>query len=128
MDNVYASRMGRALSNAETLSFGDSIDRGLGLFNELNRLGFEVRVKSHSCMSALDIDTPLQNGPTRFVRDHDELELYASRYQYLRNVDLDKISVGGVFAGMTPENVVLNEEHLDLAVDIEIRKALQEGK
>ena len=48
----------------------------------------------------------------------------AARYQYLRNRDVDAIKKGGVFAGMTPQNVLLSHEHLDLAVDIEIRQAL----
>lgn len=56
----------------------------------------------------------------------------ASRYQHLRNKDLSAISDGGVFAGMTPNNTVLNEGHLDLAVDIEInalsRQALKTGE
>lgn len=41
----------------------------------------------------------------------------AARYRYLRERDLDSIHQGGVFAGMTPENVVLNGEDLDQAVD-----------
>lgn len=41
----------------------------------------------------------------------------AERYRWLRTRDLNTIAAGGVFAGMTPANVVLNEEHLDAAVD-----------
>ncbi len=43
--------------------------------------------------------------------------LNAARYHYLRDRDLETISNGGVFAGMTPDNVVLNGEDLDKAVD-----------
>lgn len=47
----------------------------------------------------------------------------AERYRWLRSRDLDTISQGGVFAGMTPKNVVLNEEDLDAAVDAAIAAA-----
>ncbi len=42
----------------------------------------------------------------------------AERYRWLRARDLDTIHKGGVFAGMTPDNVVLNGEDLDNAVDV----------
>ncbi len=44
----------------------------------------------------------------------------ADRYRWLRSRDLDAISQGGVFAGMTPENVILNGEDLDEAIDAAI--------
>lgn len=44
----------------------------------------------------------------------------AARYRWLRSRDLDAISQGGVFAGMTPENVILNGEDLDEAIDAAI--------
>ncbi|MFU2763946.1 hypothetical protein ACM7NW_29965 [Pseudomonas aeruginosa] len=46
----------------------------------------------------------------------------AARYRWLRERDLETIIQGGVFAGMTPENIVLNQEDLDAAID-----AAQEG-
>jgi hypothetical protein len=39
------------------------------------------------------------------------------RYQYLRNRPLDTITSGGVFAGLTPENIVLNGDDLDKHID-----------
>lgn len=44
----------------------------------------------------------------------------ATRYRWLRTRDLDAIAAGGVFAGKTPENVVLNEDDLDQAIDAAI--------
>lgn len=41
----------------------------------------------------------------------------ANRYQYLRSRDLSTIDQGGIFAGMTPSNVVLNGADLDEAID-----------
>lgn len=49
--------------------------------------------------------------------------LDAERYRWLRSRDLETISQGGVFAGMTPENIILNEEDLDQAVDAAIAAA-----
>lgn len=52
----------------------------------------------------------------------------AQRYQWLRSKDLETIDKGGVFAGQTPENVLLNEEDLDEYIDSEMRQsASQEG-
>lgn len=42
---------------------------------------------------------------------------YAIRYAILRNAPINAIRGGGVFAGKTPDNVVINGEHLDAAVD-----------
>ncbi|KGX12120.1 hypothetical protein X986_3893 [Burkholderia pseudomallei] len=44
-------------------------------------------------------------------------EVYADRYRYLRERPLDAVSSGGVFAGKTPDNVVLNGAELDAAID-----------
>lgn len=41
----------------------------------------------------------------------------AKRYRYLRDRPLDSIHAGGVFAGRTPDNVVLNGGDLDAAID-----------
>ena len=42
----------------------------------------------------------------------------AVRYRKLRAVDINTIHKGGVFAGLTPDNVVINGEDLDIAVDL----------
>lgn len=44
------------------------------------------------------------------------------RYQFLRNRDLDTVKAGGIFAGKTPDNLVLNGEDLDAAIDAAIAK------
>ena len=49
--------------------------------------------------------------------ERDQLARDAARYRWLRERDLDTIYAGGVFAGQTPENIVLNLEDLDQAVD-----------
>ena len=41
----------------------------------------------------------------------------AERYRWLRTRDLDTIDAGGVFAGITPQNRVINGKDLDRAVD-----------
>jgi hypothetical protein len=50
----------------------------------------------------------------------DETETNAKRYEWLRSRDLEQISLGGVFAGMTPDNTVLNGVDLDNAIDAEM--------
>lgn len=44
----------------------------------------------------------------------------AARYRYLRERDLDTIKSGGVFAGQTPENFILNGDDLDAKIDAAI--------
>jgi len=47
----------------------------------------------------------------------DDLRPGHDRYQYLRERPVDTIEKGGVFAGLVPDNVVLNGEDLDRAID-----------
>ena len=49
--------------------------------------------------------------------DNERLRADAARYQFLRARDLDAIYAGGVFAGQTPQNVVLNGDDLDREID-----------
>lgn len=46
----------------------------------------------------------------------------AARYRWLRERNLDTMARGGVFAGMTPANVVLNGSDLDKAIDAAMLK------
>jgi len=59
--------------------------------------------------------------PMLALTDDGAIALDAARYRWLRERDLDTISRGGVFAGMTPKNVVLNGEDLDRAIDEAMR-------
>lgn len=49
--------------------------------------------------------------------ENEALRIDAERYRWLRHRNLDTISQGGVFAGITPQNLVINEETLDEAID-----------
>ncbi|EMU5678763.1 hypothetical protein KUC62_28210 [Pseudomonas aeruginosa] len=51
------------------------------------------------------------------IAEVERLRTDAARYRWLRERDLETISRGGVFAGMTPENIVLNLEDLDAEID-----------
>ena len=46
----------------------------------------------------------------------------AMRYRWLRSRSLTTIHDGGVFAGVTPDNIVLNGDDLDSAIDKAIQK------
>ena len=50
----------------------------------------------------------------------DDVKADCIRYRWLRSRDLDAVTKGGIFAGRTPENVVLNLEDLDAAIDAEM--------
>jgi hypothetical protein len=45
----------------------------------------------------------------------------AARYRWLRNRDLETVAEGGVFIGVTPENVVINGEDADAYIDARMR-------
>ena len=49
-----------------------------------------------------------------------QIAKWAARYKWLRDRDPDTIECGGVFAGQTPENVILSGEDLDAAIDAAI--------
>ena len=51
----------------------------------------------------------------------------AARYRWLRACDLETIGQGGVFAGMTPQNVILNGQDLDDAVDAALAAQAKQG-
>ena len=56
------------------------------------------------------------------------LEKDAARYQWLRERDLETVHKGGVFAGMTPENYVLNGADLDAAIDAALAAQAKQGE
>lgn len=64
----------------------------------------------------------LQADLTERDQQIDALSMDAGRYRWLRSRDLETISYGGVFAGLTPDNLVLNEETLDHAIDAAMAK------
>ncbi|MFV3290154.1 hypothetical protein ACNFBR_15585 [Pseudomonas sp. NY11955] len=64
----------------------------------------------------------LQADLTERDQQIDALSMDAGRYRWLRSRDLETISKGGVFAGLTPDNLVLNEETLDHAIDAAMAK------
>lgn len=47
----------------------------------------------------------------------EQVRVYALRYAMLRAAPIDAITSGGVFAGQTPQNIVLNGDDLDAAID-----------
>ncbi|MDP5878677.1 hypothetical protein ACQYZM_15465 [Pseudomonas aeruginosa] len=61
----------------------------------------------------------------RLKAENEALRKDAARYRWLRERDLETIRQGGVFAGMTPENIVLNLKHLDAAIDAALEGATQ---
>lgn len=55
-----------------------------------------------------------------WAQEADGLRKNADRYQWLRGRDLETVRDGGIFAGMTPENVILNGLDLDQRIDYAI--------
>lgn len=57
---------------------------------------------------------------TTFLAECEASRGDAARYRWLRARDLETLNQGGVFAGLTPMNVVLNGADLDQAIDAAI--------
>ncbi|ADU12004.1 hypothetical protein [Asticcacaulis excentricus] len=70
-------------------------------------------------LKVFDLSSP-EAIPEALSAIFDEVMADCLRYRWLRSRDLDAIDRGGVFAGRTPENVVLNLEDLDRAIDAEM--------
>lgn len=66
-------------------------------------------------------ETAIENAALK--AENERLREDAERYRYLRDRDLTTIHQGGIFAGLTPDNVVVNGDHLDRYID-----AAMEGK
>ncbi|WP_421547849.1 hypothetical protein [Pseudomonas sp. QD4] len=69
--------------------------------------------------------TPMDDGYWTPWHLANEMRKDGERYRWLRSRDLETINQGGVFAGITPQNMVLNEETLDEAVDAAMAKEVQ---
>lgn len=94
----------------------------LGLIAEVERLEAELS----QCASALPgtyyMDPP-DGGNVSIPEQIRRMAKDAARYRWLRERDLETIRQGGVFAGMTPENIVLNQEDLDAEIDAALEGA-----
>lgn len=77
----------------------------------------EMACKDVVIEDLLDSNSDMVQCLTAAEQRNAELELDAGRYRFLRNRDLETIHLGGVFAGMTPDNIVLNGIDLDVAID-----------
>ena len=60
-----------------------------------------------------------------WTQEADGLRKDADRYQWLRGRDLETVRNGGIFAGMTPENVILNGLDLDQRIDFAMTRGEQ---
>lgn len=76
-----------------------------------------MREIAHCALQANDLSGNHINKWGEINQENNQLCKDAERYRWLRKRDLDTISVGGVFVGMTPDNVVINGEDLDAAID-----------
>ncbi|MBF8703058.1 hypothetical protein [Pseudomonas putida] len=53
----------------------------------------------------------------KLAAENEALRKDAERYRVLRQADLDTIHNGGLFAGLTPDNIVINGHDLDRRAD-----------
>lgn len=95
----------------------------LGLIDEVERLEEELS-QCASAPGTYYMDPP-DGGNVSIPEQIRRMAKDAARYRWLRERDLETISRGGVFAGMTPENIVLNLEDLDAEIDAAIEGATQ---
>lgn len=90
-------------------------------FVNVNRVGAEA---IHVSTIAAIANAAFAAHPTQQGLD----ALDAARYRWLRERDLETVHKGGVFAGMTPENYVINGVDLDAAIDAAIAAQAKQGE
>lgn len=59
----------------------------------------------------------LAEGVAELFAENEALRKDAERYRVLRQADVDTIHNGGLFAGLTPDNIVINGHDLDRRAD-----------
>ncbi|HCA6585628.1 TPA: ead/Ea22-like family protein [Pseudomonas aeruginosa] len=91
----------------------------LGLIAEVERLEEELSQCARALPGTYYMDPP-DGGNVSIPEQIRRMAKDAARYRWLRERDLETISRGGVFAGMTPKNIVLNLEDLDAEIDAAI--------
>jgi hypothetical protein len=80
------------------------------LLADRDRLAAEVEIEKQHAKILADCHSDTLRRMEVFRKD-------AERFRWLRSRDIDTIHSGGIFAGMTPDNVVLNGDDLDAAID-----------
>ncbi|TFF38123.1 hypothetical protein [Pseudomonas sp. RIT623] len=53
----------------------------------------------------------------KLAAENEALRKDAERYRVLRQADVDTIQNGGLFAGLVPDNIVINDHDLDRRTD-----------
>ncbi|HEJ3436092.1 TPA: ead/Ea22-like family protein [Pseudomonas aeruginosa] len=96
----------------------------LALLDEIDRLKAEIDQCASTLPATYYMDPP-DGGNVSIPEQIRRMAKDAARYRWLRERDLETISRGGVFAGMTPKNIVLNLEDLDAEIDAAIEGAKQ---
>jgi hypothetical protein len=93
-------------------------DRAMALMSDAPGGIFRVVGGFHTLMTNDIVDPDINH-----LKLHPRFELAlkdAERYRWLKTRDIDTIHRGGIFCGIVPDNVVINGEHLDAAIDREI--------
>lgn len=101
-----------------------SPDVVLWLIAEVERLEAELSQCAIALPGTYYMDPP-DGGNVSIPEQIRRMAKDAARYRWLRERDLETIRQGGVFAGMTPENIVLNQEDLDAEIDAALEGATQ---
>lgn len=81
---------------------------------------FNRKSKQQAISELIDIHLMHCTRIERLEAEIEALRLDAERYRWLRERDVETIHLGGVFAGITPDNLVINGEDLDRHIDAAI--------
>lgn len=116
--------------NAVTLFYGMATPAVvLGVIADLDRYKAACQVLTAQVAVLQSDANSWQSGYDRGRRMASKLSQaerkHVDRYLWLRRRELNSIRAGGVFAGMTPLNVVLNGKDLDKAIDDAMGRGVQ---
>lgn len=98
---------------------GNGVVRAEGIGDWIERHAAQVVIDD----AQSDLNT-LREENARLQDEVQRLRKDAARYNVLRQADVDTIHNGGLFAGLTPENIVINGRDLDERVDAVLAQPL----
>lgn len=110
--------MKRNDARANALRFARSVMKDQRVYTE------EDMATCESALTALLVHAV--DASENIAIDYLAMAIDAARYRWLRERDLETITLGGVFAGLTPDNLVINLDDLDQAIDEAMKREAAE--
>lgn len=122
---VFAADVARTMGASEEWELIDLADAVRAMADDTslatNKRDSQIASELRGIAADADDAAPTTARVLRGAADRiNALSANAARYEHLRAKDLEQAQSGGLFAGLTPDNVVINGDDLDDAIDREM--------